>query len=106
MTHEEGRIIDMLQNCIAREGKRLLTWSATEGLTDHWLGNRNKMVANASKESWAVTGMSEPATNSTLEPGNTLENIKKQNRPLSVVMAESINQLREWAKYRTVSANE
>ncbi len=108
-THEEQRALDLLKNIVARDGTRLLLWTATEGLKDYLLG-----VSTPSVEGWTVEDMAPKQENRTLEPDEMLDAVKQDTKRSIVVLLDFhpyltnpkiVRLLKEIAQQRPLNGN-
>lgn len=85
-THEEKRAIELLKRISLQDGRRLLKWTAAEGLLDcDYQGN-----FNPSTESWAIDENEElnPDLSKTAAPIDMLEAIKKQTKGSIITLVD------------------
>ncbi len=108
-THEEQRAVQLLQGLVAKNGTRLLLWTATEGLKDHLLGD-----ARSSVEGWTIDDLGAKQDDRALEPEHTLGVIRKETRRSIIVLLDFhpylsnpriVRLLKEIAQDRPMSGN-
>jgi SpoVK/Ycf46/Vps4 family AAA+-type ATPase len=108
-THEEQRAVQLLQALVAKNGTRLLLWTATEGLKDHLLGE-----SHPSAEGWTIDDLGAKQDDRALEPEHTLGVIRKETRRSIIVLLDFhpylsnpriVRLLKEIAQDRPVSGN-
>lgn len=109
-THEEVRAVGLLDRVMARSGRRLLTWSAAQGLKEHGFGGRS----NLSMEGWEVDDLSAKPDNPTVDPEQMLESIRKNTFGSLIVLLDFhpylgnpviLRTLKEIAQERTKTRN-
>jgi hypothetical protein len=92
-THEERRALDQLKAISAREGHRLVVWTATEGLKEHVASAevpQRVKRAQPSAEAWRVVGDAPPAApdNPTLNPEDMLTAVLKHTRTSVIALVD------------------
>lgn len=83
-THEERRAVELIRKVVLKTDKRLLTWTATQGLNDQL----HTGTSSPSIEGWGLKDYDGPATNSTLEPDAMLESVRKSTNSSVIVLLD------------------
>lgn len=107
-TGEEPRALDLLRKVCGLDGRRMLVWTATEGLRDHAVPGKPALSA----EGWRVAGAGD--ANPTGDPEEMLELVRRETRQSVVVLVDFhpylgnpriVRFLKELALNREVSGN-